>query len=103
MEALVDRYREEDGSATPVLNQCARELLLLESSDWPFLVTTGQAREYAVERFETHVDRFDRLASSCEHGLPGPETRALAEELWELDKVFPTIDYRVFKRREPAD
>ena len=41
-----------------VLNQAARELLLLESSDWPFLVTTGQAPEYAIQRFTTHVARF---------------------------------------------
>jgi 1,4-alpha-glucan branching enzyme len=103
MEALVARYPEADGAAAPVLNQAARELLLLESSDWPFLVTTGQAREYAIERFENHVARFDRLAESCERGLPGPEARALADELWEIDKVFPTIDFRVFKRREPLD
>jgi len=74
-----------------VLNQAARELLLLESSDWPFLVTTGQAREYAVRRFTSHVERFERLLASVEAGKPD---RALAEELWELDKVFPEVDYR---------
>ena len=31
--------------------QATRELLLAQSSDWPFLVTTGQAADYAVERF----------------------------------------------------
>ncbi len=30
-----------NSDAEVVLNQAARELLLLESSDWPFLVTTG--------------------------------------------------------------
>ena len=44
-----------------MLNQAARELLLLESSDWPFLVTTGQAKEYASQRFNEHVDRFNAL------------------------------------------
>jgi 1,4-alpha-glucan branching enzyme len=74
-----------------VLNQAARELLLLESSDWPFLVTTGQAREYAVQRFTTHVERFERLVSSIAENQPDT---ALAEELWELDKVFPEVDFR---------
>jgi len=74
-----------------VLNQAARELLLLESSDWPFLVTTGQAREYAIQRFTGHVERFERLVGSVEAGRPD---RALAEELWELDKLFPEVDFR---------
>ena len=38
--------------------QAARELLLAESSDWPFLVTTGQAADYAAERFRAHAMRF---------------------------------------------
>jgi len=78
-----------------VLNQAARELLLLESSDWPFLVTTGQAKEYAIERFTTHVERFEQLVASVEVGEPDV---ALANELWELDKVFPDIDYRWWVR-----
>ncbi|MBL7063626.1 MAG: DUF1957 domain-containing protein [Anaerolineae bacterium] len=79
----------ENGDVEVVLNQAARELLLLESSDWPFLVTTGQAREYAIQRFTGHVERFERLVASVEEGRPD---RALAEELW--DKVFPEVDYR---------
>jgi len=74
-----------------VLAQAARELLLLESSDWPFLVTTGQAREYAIQRFTSHVERFESLTASVEAGRPD---RALAEELWELDKVFTDVDVR---------
>jgi len=74
-----------------VLNQAARELLLLESSDWSFLVTTGQAREYAVQRFTQHVERFEELIASVE---AGQADRALAEELWELDRVFPEVDFR---------
>jgi len=102
MERLVAQHPTADGALRPVLDQCARELLLLESSDWPFLVTTGQAREYAVMRFESHAERFERLAVVCERGAPTPADCAYADELWELDKVFPTIDYRVFRRREPV-
>ena len=45
----------------PVLKQATRELLLLQSSDWPFLITTGQAKQYAIERFKGHEDNFNRL------------------------------------------
>ncbi len=93
MEALAAAFPSPDAGARQVLNQAAREALLLQSSDWPFLVTTGQAREYAIQRFSQHVERFERLAASLEAGSPDV---ALAEEYWELDKVFPDIDYRWF-------
>jgi 1,4-alpha-glucan branching enzyme len=86
------------GETTPeakrVLDQAARELLLLQSSDWPFLVTTGQAREYAIERFQRHVEAFSELLGSFEAGKPDT---ALADRLWERDKVFPDIDFRWFR------
>lgn len=92
MEQIANsRLQIADADEEAVLNQAARELLLLESSDWPFLVTTGQAREYAIQRFTSHVERFEKLVASVEAGEPD---RALAEELWELDKVFPDVDYR---------
>ena len=74
------------------LRQAARELLLAESSDWPFLVTTGQAADYAVERFRSHALRFYR---ACEIAL-----RAAAEDEVELrslehaDNPFPDVDLR---------
>ncbi|MBI2856799.1 MAG: DUF1957 domain-containing protein [Chloroflexi bacterium] len=100
MEALVARYPEASGAVRDVLDQAARELLLLQSSDWPFLVTTGQAREYAIERFGHHLDRFHRLAEMAESGQVDDAARQLAANLYELDKVFPDIDYRVFAERE---
>ncbi len=95
MEALVAKFPNPSEAERYVLNQAAREKLLLESSDWPFLVTTGQAREYSIQRFSQHIERFDQLVQSLEEGRPD---RALAEELWELDKVFPNIDYRDFAK-----
>ena len=78
-----------------LLNQVGRELLLLQSSDWPFLVTTGQAKEYAIQRFVQHVDRFNALLDSLDRGAPDLD---LTAELWEKDKVFPEIDFRWFAR-----
>ncbi len=37
-----------------------RELLALQSSDWPFMVSRGLAVPYAQERFEGHRDRLAR-------------------------------------------
>jgi 1,4-alpha-glucan branching enzyme len=93
MEDLVERYPIAAPEVAAVLNMAARELLLLQSSDWPFLVTTGQAREYAIRRFTRHVERFEALAASLEAGQPD---RQLADELFEVDKIYPDIDYRWF-------
>jgi 1,4-alpha-glucan branching enzyme len=90
MKEAVEGHPGARGAARQVLDQAARELLLLQSSDWPFLVTTGQAREYAIQRFRQHVDRFEALLDSIEGGEPDGE---LAKTLWEKDKVFPEIDY----------
>ncbi len=96
MEALVAKFPLPSPGEKAVLNQAARELLLLQSSDWPFLVTTGQAREYAIRRFTRHVERFEALAASLETGRPD---RQLADELYEVDKIYPEIDYRWFAAR----
>jgi 1,4-alpha-glucan branching enzyme len=96
METLASTYATASTDETIVLNQAAREILLLQSSDWAFLVTTGQAREYANQRFQQHVERFNKLADSIDRKTPNT---ALAQELYALDNIFPAIDYRVFRKR----
>lgn len=97
MENLAARFEIATDDELTVLRQTAREAFLLQSSDWPFLVTTGQAREYAIQRFSQHLERFNKLADSLEKGKPDTE---LAAEYWELDKIFPDIDYRWFRARD---
>jgi 1,4-alpha-glucan branching enzyme len=102
MELLVAAYPDAQGERKTVLDQTARELVLLQSSDWPFLVTTGQAKEYASERFSEHVERFNQLAEIAERtsdGLSG-EQRSFLDALMERDNPFPNIDYRVFRERQ---
>ena len=48
------------------LEKAARELLLLQASDWPFVITRGQAVDYAIKRFMAHVTRFDCLTDTAE-------------------------------------
>lgn len=100
MERLVAMHPRAEGSMKEVLNQAARELLLLQSSDWQFLVTTGQARLYAESRFLQHLDRFQRLCGFAESNSVGEPALELCRVLWEADKVFPDIDYRYFAERE---
>jgi 1,4-alpha-glucan branching enzyme len=92
MLKLADQYRNEtDSQKIRLLNQLLRELFLLQSSDWPFLVTTVQAKDYAVERFLEHKDNFFALA-----GLLDSTTTdwSLLDTLEEKNNPFAFIDYR---------
>ena len=48
------------------LNQAARELLLAESSDWPFIMKAGTMVAYAQKRLKAHLNRFYKLCSDIE-------------------------------------
>jgi len=71
-----------------LLRQAMRELLLLEASDWPFLIDTGQAEAYARERYEGHAEAFFRLLK----GVSPEELKALEER----DNPFPEADPRLY-------
>jgi len=100
MEKLVSIYPQAEGGMRELLNQAARELLLLQASDWQFLVTTGQARLYSENRFLQHLERFQQLADLAESGIVDGPALSLCRTFWEADKVFPYIDYRYFTDRE---
>ncbi len=85
---------ETDATKRRILNQALRELLLLQSSDWPFLVTTFQAKDYAVERFEQHVANFNQLADMAESGKVNAP---VLDTLEEADNPFANIDYEWFE------
>jgi 1,4-alpha-glucan branching enzyme len=74
-----------------MLRQAARELLLMESSDWEFLITTFQARDYGVNRFNDHLGRFKALKNAVE----GKGTADLYG-IQQLDNLFPDIDASVY-------
>ncbi|MFM9108584.1 MAG: glycoside hydrolase family 57 protein [Chloroflexota bacterium] len=101
MERLVAANPAATGARERLLNQTARELLLLQSSDWPFLVTTLQAKEYAIERFTSHLERFTQLADMAETGEELHEGRlAYLAGIEHLDNPFPDIDYRDWANRQ---
>jgi 1,4-alpha-glucan branching enzyme len=111
MEEIAEKYPSARGKMKQLLNQAARELLLMQSSDWPFLVTTGQAGEYAVERFgyyqdrnncKGHTGKFYTLINILESGNINSSDIEICERYREEDKIFPGIDYRDFKCRELA-
>ena len=80
-------------SARPVLAQAAREMLLAQSSDWQFIISTGAAADYAEKRFREHCEDAERLIEALSPGREGelePAQRQ-AEKLYERDHVFPNV------------
>ncbi|MGH9506539.1 MAG: DUF1957 domain-containing protein, partial [Terriglobales bacterium] len=77
------------------LKQLCREMLLLESSDWQFLITTQHARDYAEKRFAEHEQDFALLAGACAKlaaGAPVPPAEIAAiGEIEERDGLFADI------------
>ncbi len=100
IEEINAMYPSAYGEMARVLSQAARELVLLQSSDWPFLVTTGQARDYAVDRFQGHLARFERLISIARSGTLSREDVRFLEWTEDVDNPFPRISYRDFEERE---
>lgn len=73
-EQLFSQYRQgEDSRMQEILRQLTRELLLLQSSDWPFLITTRADRDYATDRLLKHFESFNRLAQLCRNYAEGEE------------------------------
>jgi 1,4-alpha-glucan branching enzyme len=79
--------RPSDPLRSRAARQAARELLLAQSSDWPFLVTTGQAADYAVERFRSHSLRFRRSMELARGGTSADEVELRSLE--RADNPFP--------------
>src|SRR5437667_329783 len=79
-----------------VLAQATRELLLLQASDWQFLITTGAARDYAERRVAEHYANFKRLseiAASLRGGEPlSVDAANTLRRLEREDFVFPDLD-----------
>jgi 1,4-alpha-glucan branching enzyme len=73
------------------LAQLARELFLLQSSDWPFMVMRGKNAGYARERFWSHRDRWARLSEALLRRTPDDALARLADELHEIDNPFPNM------------
>ena len=98
MVSLASRYLHESELGDRVLRQLARELLLIESSDWPFLVTTGQAREYGKRRLLEHIEYFHRLANALEKYFKTKEftEEDFLKEIEEIDNVFSQINIEVY-------
>jgi 1,4-alpha-glucan branching enzyme len=91
MTVLARKYPNATGLKLRALKQAGRELLLAQSSDWPFILRTGTSPDYARKRVKEHLLRFIALHEQL--------TLTRVDELWlnrieAMDNIFPDIDYK---------
>jgi 1,4-alpha-glucan branching enzyme len=93
MIELARRFPNAEGTTARALKQAARELMLAQSSDWAFIMTTGTMVPYAERRTNEHVLRFNRIYD----GLLGDGVdEAWLREIESQDNIFPDVDYRLY-------
>ncbi len=98
MTELTRRFPKATGAIERALNQAARELLLAQSSDWPFILRTGTSPDYARQRVKDHLLRFIALHEQL--------TATRVDEAWLkriewVDNIFPRVNYRYWAQAPP--
>ena len=79
---------------------CARSsrpganLLLAQSSDWPFILRTGTSPDYARKRVKDHLLRFIALYEQLNDGKVDEPCLARIEA---MDNIFPDINYHYWQ------
>jgi 1,4-alpha-glucan branching enzyme len=100
MEALALTFprARRQSALRRALDQAAREVLLAQASDWPFIIEAGTLRDYAERRVRGHLDAFFEIERAVRQGrLSDPAFRARLSALQDRDRLFAEIDYRVFR------
>ncbi len=98
MVRLSEEYKDKaDATQRRILNTIARELLLLESSDWQFLISTWSARDYAENRVSAHKEQIQTLVRILEdydkNKALKPSDEQYLAKIERVDDVFPEVDF----------
>ncbi len=103
MEDLAEKYgNREDETLRNICKQVARENLLLQASDWQFLISTWSARDYAEARVALHYENFSKLYNMA---VTYGEGRTVPQGNWEFlgrvmgdDNLFPDVDLNWWRK-----
>jgi 1,4-alpha-glucan branching enzyme len=96
MIELAERFPNESGLRERVLNQAAREVLLAQASDWPFLLRAGKSGSFARKQIEDAATNFCRIYEMLCSNTVGTEWLTRLEK---RNNIFPAVNYRVFRRK----
>jgi 1,4-alpha-glucan branching enzyme len=88
---LVKTHRHADGVRGRALDQTVRELLLLQSSDWNFIIKTGTSMTYAERRIRAHVHRLRHLGHLVETNVFEDKDAAWLDDVTARDNFFHNV------------
>lgn len=88
VRAAVERRRAATGLSGRALDQAIRELLLLQSSDWAFMMRRGEMTTYAEARVRAHVHRAHRLAQIALAASPSVDDLAWVHAVCDRDRFL---------------
>jgi 1,4-alpha-glucan branching enzyme len=95
---LVKKYRYADGAMGTALDQAVRETLLLQSSDWNFILKTGTQTEYAEARIRTHTHRLRHLGYIVQKGHMNEEEARWVEDVCSRDTFLGGLSGEELRR-----
>jgi 1,4-alpha-glucan branching enzyme len=93
MVEIATTNQNAEGIKLRALNQAARELLLAQSSDWAFIMTTGTMVEYAEKRTKEHIYNFTTLYNQIKGNSID---ESFLSNLEYVNNIFSDIDYKVY-------
>jgi Uncharacterized conserved protein len=96
MSELAERFPDESGLRERILNQAAREVLLCMCSDWALLMRAGRSSSFARRQVEEPIANFDRIYDMLCSNTVSTEWLTRLEK---RDNLFPSINYRMFRRK----
>jgi len=104
-KATIDLPWKTNKQIEDLLKKAARELFLLQASDWQFIITRGQAVDYGIKRFMQHVSRFEtlldlseKLAADSDYlGKLNEVERFEVQDAEIHDIIFPAIELEWWK------
>ncbi|MGC8765596.1 MAG: glycoside hydrolase family 57 protein [Brevinematia bacterium] len=88
-------YKAKSKVYVDCLNQAARELLIAQSSDWPFIMKTMTMVDYAKNRIVESLNNFNTLYKMLKNK---DVDEKFVKRLNSRNNIFQDIDYRVFAR-----
>ncbi|MCP4570211.1 MAG: DUF1957 domain-containing protein [FCB group bacterium] len=103
MVELAAKYKDSDNPLLiDIVNQAARELMLMSASDWQFLISTWSARDYAELRLSEHSADFSKLVELAEKiadgQTPSAGDLAFLNDCKDRDRLFVDIDLEWFAK-----
>ena len=96
MVELAERFPDNTGLEERTLNQAAREILLVQASDWSKMLYQQESADYARNQIEMSLRNFTTIYEALGSNYISTEWLTTLEQ---RHNIFPHINYRIFRRK----